>query len=144
MATYDHLGRPVPLRRNGYNRNSRRPQVALSYQARATGNNSKHVRLHTTVSSPFPPFVQSFATYNALSSDKTSNIFTAHLPLARNVRIVHYSPFCLQIMWTFPYKRQCVWGIRLPQRGYNWHQASLHQFTKWQMNMNRRKRVGVH
>ena len=85
---------------------------------RATGNNAKFVRSHTTVSSPFPPFppfVQSFATYNALSSDKTSNIFTAHLPLARNVRIVHYSPFCLQIEWHHSRRQLPSGGLGYPE-----------------------------
>ena len=111
----------------------RRSRYLIRHGRRATTpNTSDFTQLF--LSSPFPHFAQSFATHSAWTSDKIGNKFYRYLPYVRSHHIVHCSPLCLQIMWTFPYERQCVWGIRLPQGKICGHRASLHNDNEWHIS----------
>ncbi len=97
-------------RHNGYNRNYRRPAVALSY--RTTPDDT----ILAEKCAPSPTF--SYTSYRSIfrhivvhcRATKRITNYAKHLPLAPSGRIVHCNPLCSQIEWTNPYKRQRVWG----------------------------------
>ena len=118
------LSRSAVPRDNDYNRNYRQNLVAV-----ILSDNSTRCQSHSKTHTSFLALISLISPNNTpcrhpLSSDKTSNIFTAHLPLARNVRIVHYSPLCLQIEWHLSLNRETVGGIRLPQEKFYGQRAS--------------------
>ena len=105
-------------RHKGYNRSCTLRQSLRQFDLRYLPQPNPNFRpkshnhsrpLVTLISTNHPPH------RGAYRATKRVTDFAGHLPLARSGRIVHYSPLCLQIEWTDPYKRQRVWGIRLPR-----------------------------